>query len=83
MIKVGIIGGAGYTAGELLRLLVNHPDVEIVFVNSASNAGNRVADVHSGLLGDTELVFTDELPLVLLLVVLVLKLEFQLHDTTC
>ena len=63
MIKVGIIGGAGYTAGELLRLLVNHPDVEIVFVNSASNAGNRVADVHSGLLGDTELVFTDELPL--------------------
>lgn len=63
MIKVGIIGGAGYTAGELLRLLVNHPDVEIVFVNSASNAGNRVADVHSGLVGDTELVFTDELPL--------------------
>ena len=63
MIKVGIIGGAGYTAGELLRLLVNHPDVEIVFVNSTSNAGNRVADVHSGLVGDTELVFTDELPL--------------------
>ena len=63
MIKVGIIGGAGYTAGELLRLLVNHPDVEIVFVNSASKAGNRVADVHSGLVGDTELVFTDELPL--------------------
>ena len=63
MIKVGIIGGAGYTAGELLRLLVNHPDVEIVFVNSASNAGNHVADVHSGLVGDTELVFTDELPL--------------------
>lgn len=63
MIKVGIIGGAGYTAGELLRLLVNHPDVEIVFVNSASNAGNRVADVHSGLVGDTELIFTDELPL--------------------
>ena len=49
MIKVGIIGGAGYTAGELLRLLINHPDVEVVFVNSASNAGNRITDVHSGL----------------------------------
>ena len=63
MIKVGIIGGAGYTAGELLRLLLNHPDVEIVFVNSASNAGNRITDVHSGLYGETDLVFTDELPL--------------------
>ena len=40
MIKVGIIGGAGYTAGELLRILVNHPEVEIVFVHSTSNAGN-------------------------------------------
>ncbi len=63
MIKVGIIGGAGYTAGELLRLLINHPDVEIVFVNSGSNAGNRITDVHSGLYGETDLVFTDELPL--------------------
>lgn len=63
MIKVGIIGGAGYTAGELLRLLLNHPDVEIIFVNSASNAGNRITDVHSGLYGETDLVFTDELPL--------------------
>ena len=63
MIKVGIIGGAGYTAGELLRLLINHPDVEIVFVNSASNAGNRITDVHSGLFGETDLVFTDQLPL--------------------
>lgn len=62
MIKVGIIGGAGYTAGELLRLLINHPDVEIVFVNSASNAGNKLYDVHSGLFGETELTFTDQLP---------------------
>ena len=62
MIKVGIIGGAGYTAGELIRLLLNHPEVEIVFINSSSNAGNRITDVHSGLLGDTDLMFTDELP---------------------
>lgn len=63
MIKTGIIGGAGYTAGELIRLLLNHPDVEIVFVNSTSNAGNKITDVHSGLYGETDLVFTDELPL--------------------
>lgn len=63
MIKVGIIGGAGYTAGELLRLLINHPDVEIGFVNSKSNAGNKISDVHEGLIGDTDLVFTDEIPL--------------------
>ena len=63
MIKVGIIGGAGYTAGELIRLLLNHPDAEITFVNSTSNAGNRITDVHSGLYGETDLVFTDELPL--------------------
>ncbi|MEG1617116.1 MAG: N-acetyl-gamma-glutamyl-phosphate reductase [Bacteroidales bacterium] len=62
MINVGIIGGAGYTAGELLRLLVNHPDVRIVFVNSTSNAGNRVDAVHSGLFGETELLFTDQTP---------------------
>lgn len=61
-IKVGVIGGAGYTAGELLRILIFHPSVEIVFVNSSSNAGNPVADVHSGLFGETELVFTSELP---------------------
>jgi N-acetyl-gamma-glutamyl-phosphate reductase len=62
MIKVGVIGGAGYTAGELLRILIHHPEVEIVFVNSSSNAGNSVADVHSGLLGETDLMFTSELP---------------------
>jgi N-acetyl-gamma-glutamyl-phosphate reductase len=62
-IKVGIVGGAGYTAGELLRILIYHPEVEIVFVNSSSNAGNFVADVHSGLTGETDLKFTAELPL--------------------
>lgn len=61
-IKVGVIGGAGYTAGELLRILINHPAVTIVFVNSNSNAGNPVTDVHSGLIGETDLVFTSELP---------------------
>ena len=49
MIKAGIIGGAGYTAGELIRLLLNHPETEIVFINSSSNAGNRITDVHEGL----------------------------------
>jgi N-acetyl-gamma-glutamyl-phosphate reductase len=61
-IKVGVIGGAGYTAGELLRILINHPAVTIVFVNSSSNARNPVTDVHSGLIGETDLVFTSELP---------------------
>ena len=61
-IKAGVIGGAGYTAGELIRILVNHPNVEIAFVNSSSNAGNPVADVHSGLVGETDLIFTSELP---------------------
>lgn len=62
MIKVGILGAAGYTGGELIRLLINHPEAEIVFANSESNAGNMVADVHEGLLGDTDLKFTDEMP---------------------
>mgnify|MGYP000899561511 CR=1 FL=1 len=63
MIKAGIIGGAGYTAGELIRLLLNHPETEIVFINSSSNAGNRITDVHEGLYGETDLTFTDQLPL--------------------
>ena len=62
MIKIGIIGGAGYTAGELCRLLLNHPEAEIVFVNSESNAGNLPTEVHAGLHGETDLRFTDELP---------------------
>lgn len=62
MIKAGIIGGAGYTAGELLRILVNHPEVEIAWVNSTSNAGNAVASVHQGLIGECDLIFTDKTP---------------------
>lgn len=63
MIKVGIIGGAGYTAGELLRLLINHPEAEIVFVHSTSNAGNLLSDVHEGLVGETDITFSDSCPL--------------------
>ena len=62
MIKVGILGAAGYTGGELIRLLLNHPESEIVFANSESNAGNLVSDVHEGLIGDTDLRFTDAMP---------------------
>lgn len=62
MIKIGILGAAGYTGGELIRLLLNHPEAEIVFANSESNAGNLVTDVHEGLLGDTDLRFTSEMP---------------------
>lgn len=62
MIKVGIVGGAGYTAGELIRLLLNHPKAELVFVNSTSNAGNPLTQVHSGLLGETDMYFTNKLP---------------------
>ena len=62
MIKVGILGAAGYTGGELIRLLIHHPEVEIVFANSESNAGNRFSDVHEGLIGDTDLCFTSDMP---------------------
>ena len=61
MIKVGIVGGAGYTAGELIRLLVNHSKVEIDFVYSTSNAGNYIYDVHQDLIGNINLKFTDEI----------------------
>lgn len=63
MKKIGIIGGAGYTAGELLRLLINHPEVGIAFVHSSSNAGEPIVNVHQGLLGETDLVFSDTHPL--------------------
>ncbi len=63
MIKAGIIGGAGYTAGELIRLLINHPDVEIKWIHSSSNAGNPVTSVHKGLVGELTMNFTDETPL--------------------
>ena len=62
MIKIGILGAAGYTGGELIRLLLNHPEAQIVFANSESNAGNLVADVHEGLYGDTDLRFTSDMP---------------------
>lgn len=63
MKKIGIIGGAGYTAGELLRLLLNHPEAEIAFVHSTSNAGKKISEVHGGLLGETDIRFSDEHPL--------------------
>ncbi|UKK59797.1 N-acetyl-gamma-glutamyl-phosphate reductase [Prevotella communis] len=61
-IKIGILGAAGYTGGELIRVLLNHPQAEIVFANSESNAGNLVSDVHEGLIGETDLTFTDQMP---------------------
>lgn len=63
MIYAGIIGGAGYTAGELLRLLVFHPEVRVAFVHSESHAGVPVSEVHAGLVGDTDLVFCSEFDL--------------------
>lgn len=60
-ITVGVAGGAGYTGGELLRILVNHPEVEISYVYSTSNAGNPIYDVHKDLLGETDLVFSNKL----------------------
>ncbi len=59
MKKVGIIGGAGYTGGEAIRILLNHPEVELAFVQSASNAGNLLSDVHADLLGDTGMRFSE------------------------
>ena len=61
MLQVGIIGGAGYTAGELIRLLINHSNVNINFVYSTSNAGNKIAAIHQDLVGSTDLVFTDSI----------------------
>ena len=58
-IRVGIIGGAGYTGGELIRLLINHPETEIAFVHSKSNAGNLISSVHQDLIGETDLKFSD------------------------
>ncbi len=58
MINVGIIGGAGYTAGELIRILLHHPKATIDFIFSTSNAGNNVSKVHQDLIGSTDLVFT-------------------------
>ena len=59
--KAGIIGGAGYTGGELIRLLIHHPYVAVSFIHSRSNAGNKVSAVHQDLLGETDMVFSGEL----------------------
>ena len=61
MIRVGIVGGAGYTGGELLRILLGHGDAELIFVHSNSNAGNKLYQVHQDLIGYTEVDFTDTL----------------------
>ena len=61
-LRIGVLGAAGYTGGELIRVLLGHPQAEIVFANSESNAGNLVSDVHEGLIGETDLKFTDEMP---------------------
>jgi N-acetyl-gamma-glutamyl-phosphate reductase len=60
-IKVGVVGGAGYTGGELIRLLINHPSVEIVFINSKSNAGKELYAVHQDLVGETDMQFSDDI----------------------
>src|SRR6187402_793747 len=60
-ISAGIIGGAGYTGGELIRLLLNHPGADISFIHSRSNAGKPLHSVHQDLLGETEMKFTDDL----------------------
>jgi len=61
-VRAGLIGGAGYTGGEMLRILVNHPNVEIAFANSKSNTGNYIYEVHNDLFGDTDLKFTGDVP---------------------
>ncbi len=58
-IRAGIIGGAGYTGGEMIRLLMNHPYVNISYVHSSSNAGNKVSKIHTDLTGETDLIFTN------------------------
>lgn len=63
IVKVGIVGGAGYTAGELVRLLLNHPQAELAWVQSSSNAGNLLAEVHQGLWGETDMRFVGDVDL--------------------
>ena len=60
-LKVGIIGGAGYTGGELIRLLLYHPHADIAFIHSRSSAGNAITTVHADLIGETDLKFTGDL----------------------
>lgn len=63
MIKIGILGAAGYTGGELLRVLLNHPQADIRFAHSESHAGKPVSDVHEGLEGETDMTFADTMSL--------------------
>ncbi|NAW51976.1 N-acetyl-gamma-glutamyl-phosphate reductase [Elizabethkingia argentiflava] len=63
-IRAGIVGSTGYTGGELIRLLLVHPQVDLVFMLSRSAAGNKVSSIHSDLLGETDMVFTSELKVV-------------------
>ena len=60
MIKTAIIGAAGYTGGELIRLLVHHPYCELVYIHSNSQVGKHVSEVHPDLIGDCDLYFTDQ-----------------------
>ena len=60
-IRIGITGGAGYTGGELIRILLNHPNAEMVFVQSKSNAGQLLSAVHQDLAGDTEIQFSENI----------------------
>ena len=60
-VKIGIVGGAGYTGGELLRVLLRHPNAHITFVHSTSSAGELVSKVHADLVGDTDLKFASEI----------------------
>ncbi len=60
-VKAGIIGGAGYTGGELIRLLIHHPDIHVSFIHSRSQAGKPVQTIHQDLAGETELLFSDEI----------------------
>ena len=62
MIKIGIVGAAGYTGGELLRILVNHPQAQVAWAHSQSQAGKPIAQTHTDLLGDTDLIFAQNLP---------------------
>ncbi len=62
-IQAGIIGGAGYTGGELIRILLNHPDTEISFAFSRSNAGKYIHEIHGDLIGETDIRFSDSISL--------------------
>ena len=77
-INIGIVGGAGYTGGELLRVLVHHAQVQINFVHSTSSAGQLISSVHTDLVGDTDLVFTNSLQDNIDILFLYLLVDFSL-----